>query len=168
MTEPTTAPAEGTTPAPPGDKTFTQADLDRIVEDRLGRERKKYEGFDDLKAKAAELDQIKAANATELDKAQDKLTKAEQRAAQAEARLLRFEVAQEKDVPGKLVPLLTATDKEGLEAQADLILENAKPGEPPPPEFDGGAREPAPPAQGADAAHNELVTALFGGAQPTN
>jgi hypothetical protein len=166
MTDLTTAPAEGTpTPAPPEGKTFTQADLDRIVEDRLGRERKKYEGFEELKARAARADELEAQNQSEIEKAQGKLTKAEQRAAEAEAKLLRYEVAQEKDVPAKLVPLLTATDKEGLEAQANLILENAKPGEQPPPEFDGGPREPAPPAKAPAEEHNSLVTALFGGAQ---
>jgi hypothetical protein len=35
-----------------GEKKFTQADLDRITGERLAREQKKYEGFDDLKAKA--------------------------------------------------------------------------------------------------------------------
>ena len=34
------------------EKKFTQADLDRITGERLAREQKKYEGFDDLKAKA--------------------------------------------------------------------------------------------------------------------
>lgn len=34
----------------------TQADLDRIIDGRLARERKKYEGFDDLKSKAEKWD----------------------------------------------------------------------------------------------------------------
>lgn len=50
------------------ERTFTQADLDRIVQDRLSRERAKYEGFDDLKAKAEKLAEIEAANQTELER----------------------------------------------------------------------------------------------------
>ena len=38
------------------DPKFTQADLDRIVQDRLRREREKYADYDELKAKAAEAE----------------------------------------------------------------------------------------------------------------
>lgn len=55
----------------------TQADLDRIVESRLARERAKYEGFDELKAKAAKLDELEQANLTELQKATARAEKAE-------------------------------------------------------------------------------------------
>ena len=56
-------------PAEPGGKTFTQAELDRQIEQRLARERKKFEGYDDLKAKAARLDELEKANATDMEKA---------------------------------------------------------------------------------------------------
>lgn len=49
----------------------TQADLDRIVEQRLSRERAKYADYDDLKAKAAKLDEADAAAKSELQKALD-------------------------------------------------------------------------------------------------
>ena len=55
-------------PADPG-RTFTQADLDKLVEQRLTRERKKYADHDDLKAKAKRLEDIEAASATDLEKA---------------------------------------------------------------------------------------------------
>jgi hypothetical protein len=58
------------------------------------------------------------------------------------------------------VPLLTATTREDLEAQADLILENAKPATP---EFDGGARETAPTPKSPEQDHNDLAVQLFGG-----
>lgn len=161
-------PGTDTPPAAPADqgtqqdKTFTQAELDRVVEQRLQRERSKYADYDDVRAKAAELDQLREANASELEKAQGKATKAERERDEARALLLRYEVAQEKEVPAKLVPLLTATDKAGLEAQADLILENAKPGDTPPPDFDGGPREPAPSTKTPEQEHNDLVLGLFG------
>jgi len=47
----------------------TQADLDRIVEARLAREREKYKGFDDLKAKAAQWDQLEDEKKTPSEKA---------------------------------------------------------------------------------------------------
>lgn len=67
-----------TPPAPAGDeapkgneqgKTFTQAELDQIIADRLNREQRKFVDYDTLKAKASELDDIKAAQATETEKA---------------------------------------------------------------------------------------------------
>lgn len=47
----------------------TQADLDKIISDRLARDRAKYADFDKFKAAATELDQIKAATATDLERA---------------------------------------------------------------------------------------------------
>lgn len=49
----------------------TQADLDRIVEGRLAQERKKYEGFDDLKSKAQKWDELEDGKKTPDQKAID-------------------------------------------------------------------------------------------------
>lgn len=61
----------GDTGAGEGDtaKTFTQADLDQIVKDRLARETKKYADYNDLKAKATRLAEIEAGQASETEKA---------------------------------------------------------------------------------------------------
>ncbi|MEK5418226.1 phage scaffolding protein [Paenibacillus sp. FSL L8-0708] len=45
---------------PDTDKTFTQADLDRIVADRLARDRKGREDYDSLKMKLTALEQAEA------------------------------------------------------------------------------------------------------------
>lgn len=47
----------------------TQADLDRIVEARLARERDKYKGYDDYKSKAAKWDQLEDEKKTPSEKA---------------------------------------------------------------------------------------------------
>lgn len=62
-----------------GDKTFTQADIDRVVKDRLAKERKKFEGVDvaEYKRLKEEADAKAEAEKTELDKANEKVTKAE-------------------------------------------------------------------------------------------
>lgn len=62
-------------PNPPADppaeppKTFTQADLDKVIEERLARERAKFKDYEAIKAKAAKLDELEGANASELEKA---------------------------------------------------------------------------------------------------
>lgn len=97
----------------------TQADLDRIIEARLARERTKFDGFDEFKAKAEKFDAAEAANKTELQKSQDAANAAEKRAGDAEAKLLRAEVASEKGVPAALLSGATRAD---LEAAADALL----------------------------------------------
>lgn len=61
-----TAPAPEPAWTPPG----SQAELDRIIGDRLARQKQQYADYDDIKARAAQLDELEAANATELEKAQ--------------------------------------------------------------------------------------------------
>ena len=83
MAEPT--PAEQTTPAKaeapkPESKTFTQEELDRIVQDRLARAKKDAPSDDEiesLKASAARLAEIEEANRSELEKAAARAEKAE-------------------------------------------------------------------------------------------
>lgn len=48
---------------------LSQADVDRIVEERLARERKKYSNYRDLKQKADKFDELQAAQQTELERA---------------------------------------------------------------------------------------------------
>jgi hypothetical protein len=109
----------------------------------------------------AKVEEFETANASDLEKANKAKDKAEKEAAESKARLLRYEVATEKNVPAKLVPLLTASSKEDLEAQADLILENAKaPGKPA--DFDGGAREPAPEPKTPEEQHNDTLLEALG------
>lgn len=55
---------------PGGQRTFTQAELEAIIGDRLARERAKYGDYDDLKSKASELDKIREAEKTDLEKLQ--------------------------------------------------------------------------------------------------
>lgn len=84
---PTPDPAPDPAPAPPDPpRTFTQTELDKIVQDRLAREAKKYDGFDDLKTKAAEFDKLQEAQKTELQKATDRAAEFEKKAADAETR----------------------------------------------------------------------------------
>lgn len=74
---PTTPPAGDEQPSTPPEQTpaytppATQADLDRIVESRLARDRAKFADYDEVKAKAAKFDEYEAANKPPEQKAID-------------------------------------------------------------------------------------------------
>jgi hypothetical protein len=54
-------------------KTFTEDDLNRIVKERLDRERKKFADYNDLKAAKQKLDEIEKAKLSDEEKAKQKL-----------------------------------------------------------------------------------------------
>lgn len=170
---PTDAPEKPTTPTPPEsdgkDNTFTQEQVNDLIAREKGKFQQRYADYDELKAAKGRLDEIEESNRTEVEKAQGKLTKAEERAAAAEAKLARFEVAKDKSVPAAAVDFLQGNTREELEASADKLLELVKKeeGGDTPPDFNGGPREPAPENKTPDQAHAELVTKLFTGQPPS-
>jgi NADPH-dependent glutamate synthase beta subunit-like oxidoreductase len=111
----------------------------------------------------AKLTEYEERDKSELEKLTGKLTKAERDKAEAEAKLLRFEIAAEKQVPADALDLLTGTTREELEAKADKLLELVKSRNESEktPDFDGGAREPADNSDPV-AAHNDVILKLAG------
>lgn len=110
------------------ERTFTQAELDAIVSDRLKRDRAKYADYDTLKEKADKLDALEEASKTELQKANE--LAATLRAQldgikkENEVRALRDKISAETGVPATL---LTEETEEKLAEQAKAILSFAKP-----------------------------------------
>jgi len=114
---------------PPEPKPFTpitsQDELNRIIGERV--KRAKPADYDDLKAKAARLDEIQQANKTEAEKAAERLAKAEQAAKEAEARALRREVALEHKLSKDDAALLDAiTDEDAMRALAARLAAGAE------------------------------------------
>lgn len=83
-TEPATpsVPPASQQPADTPEKLFSQAELDRIVKDRLDRERSKYADYDDNKKAAARLKEIEDAQKSELEKLQEQVTELQRKAQQ--------------------------------------------------------------------------------------
>lgn len=108
--------------------TFTppssQEELNRIIERRLERERSKYADYDDLKQRAARLDEIEAEQLSEAEKAQKRAEEAERERDQARAEALRLRIAAKYGVSAEDAELfLTAGDEETLEAQAKRLAD---------------------------------------------
>lgn len=165
------------TEAPEGEgeaKTLTQSEIDEIVERRLARERQKYADYDDLKAKASELEELQEAEKTELQREQEAREAAEERAQEYEQQLRQaaleralLDAASGKASKPSLVVKLA--DRDGLDpddtdavtAAVDKVLEEApelKGGGVRVPSADGGAR---PTTQSVDM--NRLIRSAVTG-----
>ncbi len=93
------------------EQTFTQADVDRVVRERVQRERAKYADYDDLKAKASTA-----------KTAEERLAEIETRYQASEARALRSDIAAAHGISTEDRDLfLTGTDEETLTAQAKRL-----------------------------------------------
>ena len=97
----------------------SQEDLDRIIQTRLERERKKFADYDDAKAAQARLAELEEANKTAEQKQQEALAKAERELEELRTAKARAEVAAAKGVPADL---LTGSTVEELEAAADALI----------------------------------------------
>lgn len=134
-------------PPPSGDKTFTQDQLDKVVGERLARERDKFADYEDVKAKAARLDEIENEKRSDVEKltGERDTLKGERDTFKTDAETkahenLRLRVALDKRLPAELVDRLQGETKEDLEADADKLLGLVKT---PTGGWDGGARENA-------------------------
>lgn len=100
----------------------TQADLDRIIADRLSRERGKYADYEDLKAKAEKFDQAEAASLSELEKERKRADELEAKVSgyEADKQLQQWRDEVAKDRPD-LRDLLTASTEADLRTQFDAL-----------------------------------------------
>lgn len=123
-------------------KTFTQAQLDDIIEKRLAREREKYADYDQLKEQVAELTGDKAKSdaaakaeedakksetekvAGDLAELRKQLEEAETARQKSEAESLRLRVAAAKGLTETQANRLQGSTKEELEADADELIES--------------------------------------------
>jgi len=112
----------------PKKDTFTQDEVNTIINDRLKRERAKYEDYEALKAKATKFDEMEEANKTELQKANEKASALEAELTALKSansiREIRDRVSTETGIPASL---LTAETEEECQEQAKAILAYAKP-----------------------------------------
>lgn len=117
----------GETPAADEFKPISsQQELNAALKDRLDRERAKFKDYNDLKAKAAKLDDIEQANLSELEKANGRITTAESDRDTAKAEALRLRTAVTHGISLEDADLfLTGTDEETLIAQAKRLSDRA-------------------------------------------
>lgn len=114
----------GETPTADEFKPITsQDDLNKVISERVARERAKYADYKDVKAKAAELDQIKQANRTEAEKAAAKVAELEAELNNTRRDSLRLKIASAHGITDAddIELFLTGTDEETLAKQAKRL-----------------------------------------------
>lgn len=111
-TEPSGEPGEPSEPKEP-EQTFTQADVDRIVRERVKREREKFADYDELKAKAGEA-----------QTAEERIAALEWEVASSRLEALRRRVQAAHGIADEDAELfLTGQDEDTLTAQAKRLTE---------------------------------------------
>lgn len=100
----------------------TQADFDRIITERVSRERNKFGDYDDLKAKADKYDTAEREQLSELERATGQVTDLQAKVtafeSEKESAKLRAEVAEATKVPASA---LRGSTREELEAHAKTL-----------------------------------------------
>lgn len=132
------------------DRTFTQADLDRLVADRVARERRKYVDYDDLKRKATELDKRTAAEKTELEKLNDQLTAAQVELQGLRVADIRRKAAHDAGLDPDLTEFITAADPDAAADQAARLAERLKNRQQPKADLKQGPRQQQPKPESRD------------------
>ena len=115
----TKAPDAASTQDPP--KTFTHEDVDRVVSDRLTRERGKFADYDDLKVKAAEYDKAQDAAKSAEQRAAEQARKAADDARIAGERADRAELGVEHGIGKDYLDLLGGGTREDMSARAQRL-----------------------------------------------
>jgi hypothetical protein len=127
-------------------QTFSQQELDKIVADRVARERSKVGDYEHLKAKAQKFDELEQAKLSETEKLTGERDTFKTQAETAALDNLKLRVALAKQLPVELVDRLQGKTQEELEADAEGLLKLLTPnatGAATTTGLDGGARQSA-------------------------
>jgi hypothetical protein len=111
---------------------------------------------------AARLRDLEDRDKSESEKLASRVAESERRAVEAEAQLLRLEVAAARKMNAEDVPLLHGTTREELEASAEALAAFAKRNEKVPAGFDGGARQTPAETKPPEFAHNDWLMRALG------
>lgn len=116
----------GETPAADEFKAITsQDDLNKIIAERVKREQAKFSDYKDVKAKAAKLDEIEAANQTEAEKAAKRVADLEAELSTTRRDSLRLKIASANGITDAddIELFLTGSDEETLTKQAKRLAD---------------------------------------------
>ncbi|WP_415477704.1 DUF4355 domain-containing protein [Bifidobacterium psychraerophilum] len=112
---------------PSDSKTFTQEELNAVVEQRLNRERAKYGDYDDLKAKAERFDQAEDAQKSELQKLAEKNQKTEDELNSLRHSNMILKACTENGIPTSFADLVHGSTEDEINEIAQKVAKLVKP-----------------------------------------
>lgn len=96
-------------------KTFTEDQVNDIVQKRLARERAKFADYDELKTKASQFDQLADSKKSETQKLQEQIDALNVSLKQKDLETARLRVVQKYSIPDEAVKFLQGEDSDSLE-----------------------------------------------------
>ncbi|MDE5641385.1 MAG: DUF4355 domain-containing protein [Bifidobacterium castoris] len=121
IVEPNTEPEGSGTEDEPRSREYTQAEIDEIVAKRVARVRKQYGDYEDMKKKAAKLDEIEAANKSELEKLAERNQELAAQLAEREHAALIQAACIKHGVPADYMDLVTGADEDSIDNAAEKV-----------------------------------------------
>jgi hypothetical protein len=100
----------------------SQEELNRIIAERINREKAKYADYSDLKAKASEFDKLSEASKSELQRATERAEQAERERDQVRSESLRLSVIAKHQIPADYHEFVVGGSEDELEAKAQKVL----------------------------------------------
>lgn len=108
-------------------KTFTQEQVNRMIQERLARAKSEPPAdYDELKAKAARLDELDDAQKTELERITDAVTKARSEAADWKSRYDELNAQREREQAVRTAATTYGVDVDVLMRMGGDVDENAR------------------------------------------
>jgi hypothetical protein len=149
-------PNSATQNEPQGGKTFDEAYVKGLRKEAATHRNKASE-------LESELNTLRDRDKSEGQRLTDRVAESERRAAAAETKALRFEIAAERGLNLVDAMMLAGQTREEIEAAADHWAERMATSQPSkPPGFDGGARQTPEETKPPEQAHNDLLLRAIG------
>lgn len=122
------------------DNLLTQVDVDKVVEQRLERQKKQYADYDDLKAKAGKVDTIASEYDAKLKTAGEEKSAVETELGKAKLETTKVKTMHEFKLSDDLAEFINGSDEATIRTQAEklskglpgstvVIDKNGKPGD---------------------------------------
>ena len=135
-----------------------QAEIDEIVVKRVARVKKQYGDYEDMKKKAAKLDEIEAANKSELEKLTEQNQKLAAQLAEREHAALIQAACIKHGVPADYMDLITGADEESIDKAAEKVAKLAS-ASVKPPKGPSGTEGQHPQGHGTPSIDEQIRTA---------
>lgn len=103
------------------DNLLTQADVDKVVESRLERDRKKYADYDDLKEKASKVDSITEEYEDKIKGFGDEKSELEGKLKKANLETVKVKAIHEFKLSSELAEFVDGEDEATIRAKAEKL-----------------------------------------------